>query len=66
MLLCRMPGLTRSVKCSTEQETFYHHFPWFLKVHRYDNQEQLIADLSNRVILPAETKVQELRHLQRE
>jgi hypothetical protein len=45
---------------------FYHHSPWFLKVHRDDNQEQLIADLSNRVILPSETKVQELRHLQRE
>jgi hypothetical protein len=45
---------------------FYHHFPWFLKVHRYDNQEQLMAELRERVILPAETKVQELRHLQRE
>jgi uncharacterized protein YjbI with pentapeptide repeats len=43
---------------------FYHHFPWFLKVHRYDNQEQLIADLSERVILPAEVKVQELRRVQ--
>jgi hypothetical protein len=45
---------------------FYRHFHWFLKVHRYDNQEQLIADLSERVILLAEMKVQELRHLQRE
>jgi hypothetical protein len=40
---------------------FYHPFPWFLKVHRYDNQTQLIADLDERVILPAETKVLELR-----
>jgi hypothetical protein len=43
---------------------FYHHFPWFLKVHRYDNQQQLIADLSERVILPAEMKVRELRRVQ--
>jgi hypothetical protein len=43
---------------------FYRHFPWFLKVHRYDKQEQLIADLSQRVILPAEMKVQELRRVQ--
>jgi hypothetical protein len=40
---------------------FYRHFPWFLKVHRYDNQKQLIADLGDRVSLPAETKVQQLR-----
>jgi hypothetical protein len=44
---------------------FYRHFSWFLKVHRYDNQKQLIAHLVERVILPAETKVQELRHVQR-
>jgi hypothetical protein len=31
---------------------FYRHNHWFLKVHRYDNQEQLIADLGERVILP--------------
>ena len=43
---------------------FYHHFPWFLKVHRYDNRQQLIADLSERVIIPAETKVEELRRVQ--
>ena len=35
---------------------FYHGMSRFLKVHRYDNQEQLIADLGERVILPAETK----------
>jgi uncharacterized protein YjbI with pentapeptide repeats len=33
----------------------------FLKVHRYDSQEHLLADLGERVIRPAETKVQELR-----
>ena len=31
------------------------------KVYRYDSQEHLIADLGERVIRPAETKVQELR-----
>jgi hypothetical protein len=45
---------------------FYHHFPWLLKVHRYDNRKQLIADLGERVILPAETEVQELRRVQRD
>jgi len=40
---------------------FYRSMTWFLKVQRYDNQEQLIADLGERVIRPAETKVQELR-----
>jgi uncharacterized protein YjbI with pentapeptide repeats len=40
---------------------FYRPFPWFLKVHRYGDKKQLIADLSERVIRSAETKVQELR-----
>ena len=39
---------------------FYRHMHRFLKVHRYDSQEHLIADLGERVIRPAETKVQEL------
>jgi hypothetical protein len=43
---------------------FYRGMSRFLKVHRYDNQKQLIADLGERVILPAETKVQELRQVQ--
>jgi hypothetical protein len=42
---------------------FYHDMSRFLKVHRHDNQEQLIADLGERVILPAETKVRQLRHV---
>jgi hypothetical protein len=45
---------------------FYRNFHWFLKPHRYDNQERLIADLSEWVIRPAETKVQELREAKRE
>jgi hypothetical protein len=39
---------------------FSRPMPWVLKVHRYDSQENLIADLGERVIRPAETKVQEL------
>jgi len=40
---------------------FYRPFPRFLRAHHYDSQEQLIADLNERVIRPAENKVQELR-----
>jgi hypothetical protein len=39
---------------------FHRKFPWFLPVHRYDTPEQLLADLSDRVIGPAEAKIQEL------
>ena len=34
---------------------------WFLETHRYDSQEQLIVDLGEWVIRPAEAKVLELR-----
>jgi hypothetical protein len=40
---------------------FYGNFPWFLEVHRYASQEQLIADLGEKVIRPAELKVPELQ-----
>jgi hypothetical protein len=40
---------------------FFRNFSWFLKVHRYDAPEQLLADLNERVIGPAETKVAQLR-----
>jgi hypothetical protein len=33
---------------------FFHSFRSFLKVHHYNNQQQLIADLGERVIDPAE------------
>jgi uncharacterized protein YjbI with pentapeptide repeats len=36
-----------------------HH--WVLSTHRYDGQAQLIADLGEKVIRPAEFKVQDLR-----
>ena len=40
---------------------FYRNFRSFLNVHRYASQEQLIADLGDKVIGPAELKVLDLR-----
>jgi hypothetical protein len=40
---------------------FYRNRPSFLTVHRYASQEQLLADLGEKVIRPAELKVLELR-----
>ena len=40
---------------------FYRNRPSFLNVHRYASQEQLIADLGEKVIRPAELKVLDLR-----
>jgi len=40
---------------------FYRHFPWFLRVHRYDVPAQLLTDLSEQVIEPSEAKVLEFR-----
>jgi hypothetical protein len=36
---------------------FFDRFPWVLKVYRYPNLEQLIANLNERVIRPAEEKI---------
>jgi uncharacterized protein YjbI with pentapeptide repeats len=40
---------------------FYRNRPSFLNVHRYASQEQLIADLGEKVIRPAELKVLDLQ-----
>jgi uncharacterized protein YjbI with pentapeptide repeats len=40
---------------------FYRNFRSFLKAHRYASQEQLIAELGEKVIRPAELKVLELQ-----
>jgi len=40
---------------------FYRNFRSFLNVHRYASQEQLIADLAEKVIRPAELKVLDLQ-----
>jgi hypothetical protein len=39
----------------------FEAYPWFLKVHRYDNPARLLADLNNRVIGPVEAEVAKLR-----
>ena len=40
---------------------FYKNRPSFLKVHRYADQKQLLAELNDKVIRPAERKVRELQ-----
>jgi uncharacterized protein YjbI with pentapeptide repeats len=40
---------------------FYRNRPSFLNVHRYASQEQLIAELGEKVIRPAELKVLDLQ-----
>jgi hypothetical protein len=39
----------------------FRRYPWVLKEHVYVSPQQLIADLSERVIRPAEAKVRELQ-----
>jgi len=64
-----VPNLTsvpvQSILIATQQEPgmfdFYRNSRNFLKVHHYENDEQLIVDLHERVIGPAESKVLELR-----
>jgi hypothetical protein len=38
----------------------FRRYPWVLKEHIYASPEKLIADLSERVIAPAEAKIREL------
>jgi hypothetical protein len=40
---------------------FYRNFRTFLNVQRYASQEQLIVDLGEKVIRPAELKALDLR-----
>ncbi|UCI32133.1 pentapeptide repeat-containing protein [Mesorhizobium sp. B4-1-4] len=55
----------QSIILATQEEPgmfdFYRTRPSFLAVHRYADQEQLLADLCEKVIRPAEVKVLELR-----
>jgi hypothetical protein len=44
----------------------FRRYPWVLKPYCYQSQEQLIANLGERVIRPAEAKVLELRQPQSE
>jgi hypothetical protein len=40
---------------------FYRPYQWFLPAHRYSEPRQLLVDLGDRVIRPAEAKALELR-----
>jgi hypothetical protein len=59
----------QSIILATQEEPgmfdFYRNRPSFLTVHRYADQERLLADLGDKVIRPAELKVQELSRLNR-
>ena len=39
----------------------FEAYPWFLKVHSYENSAQLLVDLKDRVIGPLEAEVAKLR-----
>jgi uncharacterized protein YjbI with pentapeptide repeats len=39
----------------------YWKYPWMLEVHRYDDVEELIASLEEKVIAPAEEKIRSLK-----
>jgi hypothetical protein len=39
----------------------FQRYPWVLPIHEYESQAQLIVELSEKVIEPAEAKVNELR-----
>jgi hypothetical protein len=52
------------IKTSQEEPgmfDFFVSYPWFLKTYRYGSPSQLIADLDEHVVRPAEAKVLELR-----
>jgi hypothetical protein len=41
----------------------FEAYPWFLKVHAYENPAELLVDLKDRVICPLEAEVAKLRRL---
>jgi len=43
----------------------YWKYQWVLKAYRYESLKELIASLENKVIVPAEAKVQELEEARR-
>jgi uncharacterized protein YjbI with pentapeptide repeats len=55
----------QSIILATQEEPgmfdFYRNRPSFLAVHRYADQKELLADLRDKVIRPAEKKAGELR-----
>jgi hypothetical protein len=55
----------QSIIIATQEEPgMFDHFqahPWFLPTHRYETPAQLLADLDERVIAPAEAEAVRLR-----
>ena len=55
----------QAIIVSTQEEPgmfdFFKRYPWFITVHRYDDQAQLLVDLKDRVIGPLEAEVAKLR-----
>jgi uncharacterized protein YjbI with pentapeptide repeats len=55
----------QSIIVSTQEEPgmfdAFQAYPWFLSVHRYETAAQLLAELDERVIGPAEAEVARLR-----
>jgi hypothetical protein len=59
----KLPVLPIIVAGQNEPGMFdsFEAYPWFLKVHPYENTAQLLVDLKDRVIGPVETEVAKLR-----
>ena len=59
----RLPVQPIIVSAQEEPGMFdsFEAYPWFLKVHRYDDQAQLLAHLDDRVIGPVEAEVAKRR-----
>jgi hypothetical protein len=59
----KLPVQSIIVATQWEPGTFdsFQAYPWFLRVHRYETPAQLLADLDERVIAPAEVEVVRLR-----
>lgn len=53
--------LLNSVNAAYGMFEHWQRFPWVLPVCKYDNVDELLASLSERIIVPAERKVLELR-----
>jgi hypothetical protein len=55
----------QSIIVATQEEPgMFDHFksyPWFLPVHRYETPAQLLADLNERAIAPADAAAERLR-----